>query len=175
MVDGDRPLDVTVDKRDIRGGEKSWQWVKRGVPVRVEVGPRDIDADAVVVYRRDKGVREKVVMKRAEFVATLPQLLDSIQQSYFDQARALRDQHICRTLTTFNDLKAYFTPKNAEKPEIHGGFAIAKWAGDAAALKQLDELKITIRCMPFEQSGSAGKCIVTGRPATKEAIFAKAY
>ncbi len=171
----DRPIDVTIDKRDLRGGEKNWQWVKKGVPVRVEIGPRDIESDSVVVYRRDKGVREKLVMKRGEFVGTLVTLLESIQKSYFEQARAIRDQNICRTLTTFDELKAYFTPKNKEKPEIHGGFAVAKWAGDAAALKQLDELKITIRCMPFEQSGTTGTCVVTGRPATKDAIFAKAY
>lgn len=171
----DAPLTVTIDKRDMRGGEKNWQWIKRGIPIRIEVGPRDKESQSVVVYRRDKPHKEKLVMPVADLAAKLPVLLAEIQQSYYERAKASREQHIERGIKNFQDFKAFFTPKNEEKPEIHGGFVLGKWCGDAAAEKQLDDLKVTIRCMPLQQSGTSGTCVVTGRPATIDAIFAKSY
>ena len=171
----DRPLVVHVDKRDIRGGDKSWQWVKRGVPIRLEVGPRDIEADKVVVYRRDQGPRDKEFVPRSEFAGKVTGILSDIQDTLFREAKEYRDANITSDISNFDDLKAYFTPKNVEKPEIHGGFAMGKWCGDTEVEKTLSDLKIGIRCLPLEQSGSAGKCIVTGRDATVDAIFGKSY
>ena len=169
------PIEVIVDRRDIRGGDKSWEWVKKGIPVRLEVGPRDIESRKAVVYRRDQAPREKAFVAFDEVVAGMPALLDSIQKSYFEQAKAFRDANIRRDISNFEDFKAYFTPKSEDKPEIHGGFVLAKWSGDPEGLAKLQDLKVTIRCLPFEQSGTAGTCVVTGKPATKDAIFAKAY
>ena len=169
------PIEVIVDKRDIRGGDKSWEWIKKGIPVRLEVGPRDIENKQMVLYRRDKGPREKSFIGFNEAVESMSALLDDMQRSYFEQARAFRDAHIRRDIKTFADFKAYFTPKNSDKPEIHGGFVLAKWSGDSAALELLNDLKVTVRCLPLEQSGTEGVCVVTGKPATKDAIFAKAY
>jgi len=78
-------------------------------------------------------------------------------------------------IATFDELKKFFTPKNADKPEIHGGFVLAKWCGDASTEKLLDEHKITIRCLPLKQSGTEGTCILTGQKATIDAVFAKSY
>jgi prolyl-tRNA synthetase len=169
------PIEVIVDRRDIRGGDKSWEWVKKGIPVRLEVGPRDIESRKAVLYRRDQGPREKEFVAFDTVAAGMPALLDSIQKNYFEQAKAFRDANIRRDISNFEDFKAYFTPKSEDKPEIHGGFVLAKWSGDADALAQLQELKVTIRCLPLEQSGTTGTCVVTGKPATKDAIFAKAY
>ena len=169
------PLEVVVDRRDIRGGDKSWEWVKKGIPVRLEVGPRDIESQKAVRYRRDKGPRDKEFVSFNEVVETMPALLEEIQQSYFAQALAFREANTNRDIKDFGAFTEYFTPKNVEKPEIHGGFVLGKWSGDSAALEKLNELKVTVRCMPLEQSGTEGKCVVTGRPATKDAIFAKAY
>ena len=72
-------------------------------------------------------------------------------------------------------MKAFFTPKNADKPEIHGGFVRAKWCEDRETEDLLKESKLTIRCLPFDQPGTEGRCIITGKPATCDAIFAKAY
>ena len=72
-------------------------------------------------------------------------------------------------------MRAFFTSKNEEKPEIHGGFVLAKWCGDPATEELLQELKVTIRCLPLEQSGTKGKCVITGKEATLDAIFAKSY
>ena len=72
-------------------------------------------------------------------------------------------------------LRQFFTPKNEEKPEIHGGFVLAKWCGDPKTEEMLADMKITIRCIPTEQSGTKGRCILTGQEATLDAIFAKSY
>jgi prolyl-tRNA synthetase len=169
------PLEVLVDRRDIRGGDKSWEWVKKGIPVRLEVGPRDIESRKTVLYRRDQGPRDKAFVAFDEAVTGMPALLESIQKSYFEQAKAFRDANIRRDISNFEDFHAFFTPKSEDKPEIHGGFVLAKWSGDPEGLAKLQDLKVTIRCLPFEQSGTAGTCVVTGKPATKDAIFAKAY
>lgn len=169
------PVEVVVDRRDIRGGDKSWEWIKKGIPVRLEVGPRDIDSRQVVLYRRDKGVRDKSFVSKDEVVSTIGSMLVDIQRSYFEQAKAFRDAHINRDITTFDEFKAFFTPRNESKPEIHGGFVLAKWGGGQDALDKLAALKVTVRCLPFEQTGTEGRCVITGRPAVKDAIFAKAY
>jgi prolyl-tRNA synthetase len=101
--------------------------------------------------------------------------LEEIQQNYFNQAKAYRDENICRDISNEADFRKFFTPKNAERPEIHGGFVLAKWSGDPAAQAVLDDLKVTVRCLPLEQSGTQGKCVISGKPAVNDAIFAKSY
>lgn len=169
------PISVVVDKRDKRGGEKNWEWIKKGVPVRIEVGPRDMEARSVMMCRRDQPHKDKVKVGIEGLVETLISTLDAIQKNYFEQACQVRETNIRRDLQTFEELKKFFTPKNADKPEIHGGFVLAKWCGDIETEKLLEELKVTIRCLPNKQSGSQGKCILTGRPATLDAIFSKSY
>ena len=169
------PLRVHVDKRDIRGGEKNWQWVKKGIPLRIEVGPRDVANQQMVVYRRDQAAKEKIFLPEAELAEKALSFLDGIQQSYFQKALDFRAENINTSVSNWNDFKAFFTPKNASKPEIHGGFVKAKWSEDPSSLAQLAELKVTVRCLPLEQSGTAGTCVLTGQPAVTDAIFAKAY
>lgn len=168
-------VSVHVDKRDLRGGEKNWQWIKKGVPVRVEIGPRDIESGNVMVYRRDQGHKEKNLIASGDFVNRFASILDEIQAQYLTQARRYRDEHTVTAITDFEELKRFFTPQNSEKPEIHGGFVRAKWCNEPGAEAALADLKVTIRCMPLEQSGTSGRCVVTGKPATVDAIFAKAY
>jgi prolyl-tRNA synthetase len=170
-----QPLSVHIDKRDLRGGEKNWQWIKKGVPVRVEIGPRDIESGNVMMYRRDKGHKEKNLMASGDFVGKLISILDDIQASYFAEAKRFKEENTTTAISDFEEFKRYFTPRNAEKPEIHGGFVRAKWCNEPGAEAALADLKVTIRCLPLDQSGTSGKCVVTGKPATHDAIFAKAY
>lgn len=170
-----RPIAVHVDKRDRRGGEKTWEWIKKGVPVRIEVGPRDLEARAVMLARRDQDHKNKAKVNFDDLAGIIGPLLDEMQNGYYNSAKAFRDQHICRDITDFEGLKKYFTPKSSDKPEIHGGFVLAKWCGDKETEAMLDDLKISIRCLPTEQSGTQGTCILTGKPATIDAIFAKSY
>lgn len=170
-----RPVVVHVDKRDKRGGDKNWEWIKKGIPLRLEVGPRDVEAQAVMVARRDRSPKEKQSMPIRQFVEQVIEILEDIQQTYYGQAKAYREAHLYRDIETFDQLRKFFTPKNEEKPEIHGGFVLAKWCGDPATEELLKDLKVTIRCLPLEQSGTKGKCILTGREATLDAVFAKSY
>ncbi|MCB0331317.1 MAG: proline--tRNA ligase, partial [Bdellovibrionales bacterium] len=171
---GEERVRVTLDKRDIRGGEKTWQWVKRGVPIRLEVGPRDIDENKVVLYRRDKEVKDKEFLSRDEAINRIPEILASIQQSLFEQARSYRDANIVTSIRTMDELRDFFTPQNNAKPEIHGGFVRAPWCEDPETEAQLAEWKLSIRNIPFDQ-GDGGNCVVTGKPAKREAIIAKSY
>jgi prolyl-tRNA synthetase len=169
------PLAVHVDKRDLRGGEKNWEWIKKGVPVRIEVGPRDIESLSVMVGRRDKAHKDKQKLGFDQAAAAIPQILDEIQKNYYDQALKFRDANIRTDIADFETFKAFFTPKNGDKPEIHGGFVLAKWCGDRETEELLKELKVTVRCLPLEQSGTEGKCVITGKKATLDAYFAKSY
>ncbi len=164
-----------VDKRDKRGGEKNWEWIKKGVPVRIEVGPRDLESRAMMVARRDQSPKSKQQLPISAIATQIPEILDQIQKNYYTQALQMRDTNLRTDLQTFEEFKQYFTPKNTEKPEIHGGFVLAKWCGDPETEKILDELKVSIRCLPLKQSGTTGKCILTGKPGTIDAIFAKSY
>lgn len=165
---------VEVDDRDLRGGEKAWQHIKRGVPLRLEIGPRDIEAGSVFVGRRDRPAKEKTSIPRAEFVARVPDLLNEIQQSLFERAKALRASHT-RRIDSAADFEAFFTPKNADNPEIHGGFALAWVADEPAAAARLAELKVTPRCIPLEGDAEPGRCLFTGQPVERQVVFAKAY
>lgn len=169
------PLSVHIDKRDRRGGEKTWEWIKKGVPLRLEIGPRDMESQSVMVTRRDRPHKEKTALPLGQLVKEVPAILSEIQETYYAQAKKHQEAHLYRDLKTFDELKAFFTPKNADKPEIHGGFVLAKWCGDPATEELLKDLKVTIRCLPLEQSGSSGRCIITGREATLDAVFAKSY
>ena len=170
-----RAISVHIDKRDKRGGEKNWEWIKKGVPLRIEVGPRDMESQSMMVSRRDMTPKDKVKIGIDHIGDEAVSLLDAIQKNYYSQASKYRDENICTTISTLEELRAFFTPKNAEKPEIHGGFVLAKWCGDVETEKMLEEMKISIRCLPIKQSGTKGKCILTGADATIDAIFAKSY
>jgi prolyl-tRNA synthetase len=169
---GDEPIRVLLDDRDLRGGEKSWHHVKRGVPLRAEIGPRDIASDGVFLARRDTG--EKGATPRGELVATVAERLEAIQQDLYEKADRLRRENT-RNIDTADDFRAYFTPQNADKPEIHGGFAMCHYAPDPASDKELANLKVTIRCMPLEADSEPGKCIFTGKPSPQRVLMAKAY
>jgi prolyl-tRNA synthetase len=165
-------IHVEIDDRDVRGGEKKWYHVKRGIPIRLEVGPKDIAKDGVFMGRRDTGENQPIA--RTELVARLPELLESIQQNLFDRALKMREENT-RVITNEADFRDFFAPKNAEEPEIHGGFAICHFADEPSIEPLLKELKVTPRCIPLENNDTPGTCFVTGKPAEKVAVFAKAY
>jgi prolyl-tRNA synthetase len=168
----DGKLRVHIDDRDLRGGEKAWHHIKRGVPLRAEIGPRDIEKDSVFLARRDTGTKEPI--GRQQLIETAPQILTQIQDSLFERALKLREENTCN-IDSLDEFKAYFTPKNEAKPEIHAGFAHCHWSEDPAMHELLKDLKVTIRCVPLDAPDEPGRCIFTGKPSTKRAIFAKAY
>jgi prolyl-tRNA synthetase len=172
-----RTIEVIVDQRDERGGEKVWSWIKKGVPVRVEIGPRDIDKDAVFFGRRDRAPKEKQSMPRQEFVSGIVGLLQSIQDAMLHKAKAYREEHT-KIIDTKEEFYTFFTPpkEEANKPTpIHGGFAMTHFCGDVELEKKIkDELSVTVRCLPLDKS-EPGTCPFTGKPSAQRAVWAKSY
>jgi prolyl-tRNA synthetase len=171
----DLPIEVLVDRRDLGGGVKKWEWIKKGVPLRVEIGPRDLEKNSVEVSRRDQAVKMKTSMSMEEFVAHAPEILTSIQDSLHARAKKFRDANT-RVIDSKKDFYDFFTPKDAAKPEIHGGFALAHWNGSREIEEQIkNDLKVTIRVVPLDDSSEPGQCIFTGEPSARRVLWAKSY
>lgn len=169
------PVVVEIDKRDLGGGVKNWEWVKKGVPVRIELGPRDIEQGSVAMTRRDRGVKEKAFLPSAEAVAGIAETLQSIQDTLYARALAYRDTFTL-PIDQREEFYAYFTAKNPNKPEIHGGFARSHWCGSAKCEETIKaDLKVTIRCIPFDAVEEDGQCVVCGEASRKRVIWAKSY
>lgn len=164
-------VSVKIDDRDIRGGEKSWQYIKQGVPVRVEVGPRDMAKNEVFVGRRDKGVKEKTGIARQTFVETLPALLEEIQQNIFNRAKSFRDSNM-KKIESLKEFEAFF---GGTAESQAGGFALAHWNEAAMGHEVLAKLKVTPRCIPLDGPEEAGNCIFTGKASNRRVVFAKSY
>ena len=169
----DLPIEVEIDRREI-GGAKNWEWIKKGVPLRVEIGPRDLEENSVELSRRDQPVKQKQSMLMKEFVARAPEILRSIQQNLYDRAKQFADANT-RVIGSKEEFYDFFTPKNTAKPEIHGGFALAHWSGSRKVEEQIkNDLKVTIRVIPLGDS-EPGRCIFTGEPSACQVVWAKAY
>jgi prolyl-tRNA synthetase len=164
------PVRVTIDDRDIRGGEKKWYHVKRGVPIRLEVGPKDIAAGTVFCGIRNQP--KSVGIERSELVATIGEKLATLQQELFDAALKLREDNTVE-LKSEAEFREFFTDQG--DTTISGGFAWCHFADEDALQPLLKELKVTIRCVPCADNDVEGTCFLTGKPAAQRAVFAKAY
>jgi prolyl-tRNA synthetase len=167
-------LGVILDDRDLRGGEKNWQHIKRGVPLRLEIGPRDVAADGVFLGRRDRGVKDKQTVPRKELIGTVTTILDDMQLTLLEAARTMQQEYT-RRIDSLDEFRDFFTPQNEQKPEIHGGFALCHWHECDQVTELLKDLKVTIRCVPLHDHQQPGTCIFTGQPSPQRALFAKAY
>ena len=165
----DEPLRVTVDDRDLRGGEKNWYHVKRGVPLRIEVGPRDLAAGTVSVARRDRPPRERNAVAHEQLAANAPALLAQMQDGLLQRARRFLADHTV-AVASRAQLEAYF------RDDESAGFATAPLSSaaeqDPACRELLGSLKLSLRCIPDHDH--AGTCIFTGRDAPV-AVIARAY
>jgi prolyl-tRNA synthetase len=171
----DLPIEVEVDRRELGGGVKSWEWIKKGVPLRVEIGPRDLEKNSVELSRRDQGIKAKQSIPIEELVRRAPEIFMSIQNNLYERAAKFRDEHT-RIIDSKKEFYDFFTPTNSEKPEIHGGFALAHWNGSREVEEQIkNDLKVTIRVIPLDDSAEHGECIFTGQPSSRRVVWAKAY
>ena len=166
---------VEIDRRDAGGGVKNWEWIKKGVPLRVEIGPRDLEKGVVAVSRRDRSAKDKEFPAQADFVASAGGILESMQAGLLQRATKFRDEHT-RKIDSAEEFRAFFTPKNVSQPEMHGGFALTHWDGTRETEEKIkDELKVTIRCIPHEANPEPGICPFSGKPSRQRVIFAKSY
>jgi len=172
----ERSLEVVVDTRDLNAGEKSWNWIKKGIPLVVEIGPRDMASDSVFVCRRDVGRSGRFAENKDTFVAATADLLDDIQASLLKRATDIRDNNT-REIDEWDDFTAFFTPDSKERPEIHGGFAMSHWCDGTGCEEKINSaLSVTIRCIPFDRGADGrGKCIACGKESSGRVVFAKSY
>tara|TARA_R110000868_G_scaffold314141_2_gene575097 strand:- start:637 stop:2136 length:1500 start_codon:yes stop_codon:yes gene_type:complete len=162
----DHRIEVEIDNRELPGGEKAWSWVKKGVPVRLEIGNKDIAADSAFMGRRDNPYKQKQSIKREDLISSITVILDDIQSELFARAKKFQTDN-----TVVIDSKEAFY----EFFKGDGGFALAHWNGDEAIEATIKaDLSVTIRCIPFEHDGP-GTCIFSGEPSKQQVIFSKAY
>ncbi|MDZ4656260.1 MAG: proline--tRNA ligase [Bythopirellula sp.] len=160
-------LRVRIDNRDLRGGDKKWQWIKKGVPLIVEVGPRDIAENKVMVKRRDTEGKGEAV-PRAELVSTAASRLAAIQLNLFERAAKLRAEATIN-IDSLAEFEAYFAES------APGGLAYCHFVDSEVMEAKLKELKCTVRCVPLDAPEEPGKCLFTGAPSAKRGVFAKSY
>jgi len=158
---------LKVDRREeVTPGFKFNDWEMRGVPLRIEIGPKDVQKGTLAFARRDlPGKAGKSFVQHEQLEAQVAETLQSIQASMFERALAFR------RLNTFD-------PQDYEelKAVVDKGWAFSWWCGDAICeAKVKDETKATTRCIPLEQDRGQGSCIVCGKPATEKVIFGRAY
>ncbi len=160
-------LRFKIDDRDnLSPGFKFNEWEMKGVPVRIEVGPKDVEKGSVAMARRDIPGREgKSFVPQEGLTERIRDLLEEIQQALFQRALRFREEHSA-DVQTYEELKA----------QVERGFARAYWAGSSADEKRIqEETRATIRCIPLDQPGTPGICVYTGKETTQQVIFARAY
>ena len=156
---------VKMDASDNSLGWKCAQWEMKGVPVRLEIGPRDMENNQCVAVRRDN--REKVTINIDQLAASVSQVLEQVQQGLFDKAKKNLDEHT-KECETLEDVKTFI--------ETEGGFAKTKWCGDLQCeLDMKEKAGVSSRCMPLSQSGTKGKCVCCGKECTTDILWGVAY
>lgn len=170
------PLRVLVDKRDLQGGAKKWEWVKKGVPLRIEIGPRDLETRKVCLQRRDRAANEKEFLDKEDFLRRVEDLLQELHNGLLQRSREFRDENLV-TCVSLDEFHAHWEGENP-------GWLATPWAGTSAEEEELSKRhKITIRCLPVggglaAPAVAAAKgqaCIVSGRPAETVAVWGRSY
>ena len=176
---GGERVRVKVDSRLKEPVDKMWEWTRKGCPLIIEVGPKDLEKNAVM-WRNRIHINNSA-WKNFEgfesFVATISDKLKNIQDEMFERANERLCNNIVTDIQTPEAFEAYFANNNV----YLGGngkkvaFVKGKWCEDEATLDKLKEMRLTIRCIPFEQSGTAGVCLLSGKKATLDVIYARSY
>lgn len=168
LIYDERKLRVEIDTRDLTGGEKAWSWVKKGVPIRLEIGPKEVENQTVFMGRRDLEYKERTTLSREEFLSTIIQKLDEIQANLFQRAHTFQKNNTF-SIDDKTDFSDFFTSGQ-------GGFALAHWNGDPKIEEKIkQDFNVTLRCIPFIEEPKAGKCIFTREQSAQQVVFAKAY
>ena len=163
----DAGIRVKMDEREgMSPGFKFNDWEMRGVPLRLELGPKDVAKASVVLARRDRPGKEgKSFVPQQGIAAAVAQMLEEIQKALYDRALEFRRANTAEPA----DYEEF-------KEAVEKGFAFSWWCGGTECEEKIkEETKATMRCIPLEQPGGSGKCIYCGQPAAEKAIFAKAY
>ena len=159
-------LQIKIDLREnIRPAEKFFHWIQNGVPLRIEVGPRDVKNQSAMIARRD--IREKNAVALEKVTQYVVELLDEIQKNLFHRALEYRTANT-HTTSNYDEFKEIIANE--------GGFIYAHWDGSKEVEEQIKrDTKATIRCIPLREVSDSGRCIVTGAPSSKKVLFAISY
>ena len=162
-----KTIRILIDKKEIPAQNKKWDYVRKGVPFICEIGLKDIENNAIFFTKRIEDLK-KETMSFDDFVANIEKMISNHDNVLFNKNQEMALKKINTSISTFEEMKEFFT--NNEN-----GFVKAKWINTPENIELLDELGVTVRCIPLEQSGTTGKCILTGKESTMDAIFAKSY
>lgn len=153
------------DREEVKPGRKFNEWELKGVPIRIEVGPRDLANQQIVLVRRDTGEKRAIPAQTAD--REIPALLDAIQTNLFERARHYRDERTF-TLDDYEEFK--------ERVEAVNGFYLLHWCEEHSCEEKIaEETKATIRCIPSDGEAEFGQCIRCAQPSKRRYLFAKAY
>jgi prolyl-tRNA synthetase len=169
---GGAPLRVLADFRDREAVAKRWEWTRKGVPLILEIGPRDLDQGVVAMRRRDDEDMGMETLPRGEIGASIGPILEQVQSGYFKLAEERLAARTAREVKDLDEFRQWFAGEDA----VASGFVRAPWSEAAESAELLEELKVSVRCIPFDQQLAPGAtCVLTGEPAVVEAVFGKAY
>ena len=159
-------VSVKFDHRDnIKPGFKFNDYELKGVPLRIAIGPKDLEKQQVELSRRD--ILEKSFVSQTALIEMIPALLEEIQASLYNKAFSFRDEHIT-AVNSYEEFKTVLEEK--------GGFISAHWDGTEASEEAIKkETKATIRCIPYDTKQEEGSCVYSGAPSAQRVLFAKAY
>ena len=167
LVYANNPIQIELDDRDMRGGEKKWSWVKKGMPIRIEVGNKEIENKTVTLFRRDKSPSEKVVVPLNEIKDKVLEILEDIQKNLLKKAKRFLQENIV-TINSKEQFYEFFKNNN--------GACLSAFIEDEIIEQQIQkDLNVTVRCVPLKQEKGSYKCIFSNKPTNKKMLFAKAY
>lgn len=168
VIYNDKPLEVVCDLKDIRSGEKNWGWIKKGVPIRIEVGPKEMENSTVSLFKRTEDPKARVNLSIEELFDQIPGILDDIQNQLYQEAKEKLKKNTVE-IHSKEDFYSYFK-------EEQTGFAVAYFDQDTAIEETIQQdLGVTARCLLLDDNNPEGACLFTGNPTKNRVVFAKAY
>jgi prolyl-tRNA synthetase len=173
------PIRVFLDKRAGKAQSKRWEWLKKGAPLVVEIGPRDVEGGKVAVIRRDALYREDgklatIFPDKSAFISEAAGMLEAIQRGLYAEAKARLDANIRRDLGEWTAIESYF--RNTAVPGwVEIGWSRPTGAALDAAVEKVKALKLTMRNVPLDGARPSGACPFTGEPAVERILIGRAY
>ncbi|MCE1189657.1 MAG: proline--tRNA ligase [Ignavibacteria bacterium] len=161
-----------IDTKEMKGGDKFWNNVKKGIPVRIEIGSREMDQNVLSVGRRDLPARDRLKISKEEFIAQLPQMLEDIHQSIYGKALANLELNT-KVIDSFDSFVAYF--KDSENSGFASCYGSIESVDQEELQKTLKDLKVSPRCIPLATIEDKGTCIFTGKANQPRIIYARSY
>ena len=157
---------ILIDTKDDSPQNKKWDYVRKGVPFICEIGMKEVESNSIFFIKRSDDLKQ-VKLSKNEFINTFDKLLEEHDKTLRNKHKNICESKIVDNIKTFDELKEYFNKNN--------GFARVKWSGSQENLAKLEELSLSIRCIPTQQSETLGKCILTSAETTQDIIVAKSY